>query len=231
MEPHPGSVDTYEHIAQWIDQDFPYSRKDRWDRFGFLGVFADYACSSLGGDLLEIGVGESSIYLTLVSQKFKRRIYHCDVSPSKIVNPMSVPGYLSPAEEISYIEERDEIPGSLKRVVCYAGSSDSMFDRIPITPLALAFIDGDHIYEQAKKDFWNIWPLIMDHGFIVLHDTFPPDESWTDENHCGQVYKLRQELEVMRNKMDILTLTRGTAMGVGLTICRKKPVNQKYYHL
>ena len=228
MEPHLGSVDTLRTLERHMPFGWPLAPRDQWERFGFLGVFADYACNSLGGDLLEIGVGESSVYLSRVAAKYQRRLFHCDVSPSKIVNPMSVPGYLSPREEITYFEERDPAPTTFKRVVCFAGTSDALFTRVPITPLALAFIDGDHVYEQARKDFWNCWPLMMDHGFIVLHDTFPPDLGWTDENHCGEVFRLRRDLEE-DSRMDCLTLTRGTAIGVGLTIIRKRPEVRAHY--
>ena len=68
-----------------------------------------------------------------------------------------------------------------------------------------------------------------DHGFVILHDTYPPDESYIHPNGCGKVYWLRQELE-RRTDIDCLTLTRGTAMGVGLTIVRKKPQHRAYYH-
>lgn len=224
MEPHPGSCDTLAAIERHMGAGWPSMPNDFWERFGFLGVFADYACNSLGGDLLEIGVGESSIYLSRVAKKYARRLYHCDISPSKIVNPLSVPGYLSDADDVTYFEERDPAPDVLKRVVAYAGTSDSLFQRVPITPLALSFIDGDHLYDQARKDFWNVWPLTMEHGFIVLHDTYPPGPDWTDENHCGEVYRLRKELEC-EPQMDCLTLTRGTAIGVGLTIVRKRAVN------
>lgn len=104
-----------------------------------------------------------------------------------------------------------------------------MFKNIEISTLALGFIDGDHTYEQSKKDFYNLLPKIVDHGFIILHDTYPPDNNYIHENACGEVYRLRQELEKDPN-LGCLTLTRGTAMGVGLTICRKKPMDRKYYH-
>ena len=228
MEPHPGSVDTLRTLERHMAPGWPIAPNDQWERFGFLGVFADYACNSLGGDLLEIGVGESSVYLSRVAAKYQRRLFHCDISPSKIINPMSVPGYLSAAEEITYFEDRDPTPSSFTRVVCFAGASDDLFKRVPIPDLALSFIDGDHLYDQARKDFWHCWERTLDHGFIVLHDTFPPNQDWTDENHCGEVYRLRRELEE-NSRMDCLTLTRGTAIGVGLTIVRKRPLIRELY--
>lgn len=217
---HPGSRDTYNTIAQWIHPEFPYSSRDKWDRYGFIGMFAYYVLSCTPGDVLEIGVGESSIYLTQAIKNHNRRIWHCDISPSKIVNPMTIPGYLS--DNPTYLEERDPDPAQLNRCVCYAGSSDSLFQRFEIKEIAVSFIDGDHRYEQAKKDFDNVFQRTVENGYILLHDTYPPDYDWIDENHCGDVYKLRQEIEA-RKDVDCLTLTRGTAIGVGLTIIRKRP--------
>ena len=223
MPQHPGSVDTLSQLS---------SGSDGLERYRIMEDLGQYLLNGAGGDILEIGVGESSYFLTKIAKKFNRRIFHCDISPSKIINPMTVPGYLSDGDEITYFEERDPNPQEYKRVVCFAGSSDELFKRVPITPLALVFIDGDHNYLQAKKDFENVWPLVADHGFVLLHDTYPPSEDYTDENKCGDVYKLRQELR-FASGMDILTLTRGTCIGVGLTIIRKhpKPANLKYFQV
>ena len=220
---HPGSRDTYDTIAQWIVPDFPYSKKDVWHRFGFLGVFADYVLSHLQGDVLEIGVGESSIYLTVVVNKYRRRIFYCDASPSKIINPMTIPGYIMASDELTYLEDHDPVPETLKRGVAYAGPSDTMFKRLPITPLALAFIDGDHLYPQVARDFHNVWPYIVDNGYVLLHDTYPANAEECGENRSGEVWQLRRELE-RNTRMDCLTLTRGTAMNAGLTIVRKRPL-------
>lgn len=219
---HPGSKDTFEVLD---------SGRDGLERYRIMEDFGQYVLNGVQGDILEIGVGESSHFLSKIAKRFKRRLYHCDISPSKIVNPMTVPGYLSDSEEITYFEERDPDPVSLKRVVCFAGSSDALFKRVPITPIAFAFIDGDHNFLQAEKDFWNVWPYVVDHGVVALHDTYPPDETWTDENRCGDVFKLRQQLQVKYNEMDVFTLTRGAAIGVGLTFCRKKPKELKYFEV
>lgn len=238
---HKGSREMYDYIADWVappgkdaagkeipaSATFFYSKNDVWHRFGMLGVFGDYVLSSTQGDVLEIGCGESSIYLTAIAQKYSRRIYHCDAAPSKILNPLSIPGCFG-ADHV-YFEEKDPTPDNLARCVLFAGPSDELFKRgIVWTQLALAFIDGDHIYEQARKDFDHIVPLVVDNGFIILHDTYPPDEEHLSEHRCGGVYRLRQEIEAS-GKFDVMTLTRGAAMGVGLTICRKKPAQVPYY--
>jgi hypothetical protein len=215
--PHPGSVDTLQALS---------SGHDALERYRIIHDFGQYVLNGVSGDMLEIGVGESSYYLSRLGEAFRRRIFHCDISPSKILNPLSVKGYLSDLEEVTYFEERDETP-SLKRVVCFAGPSDDLFKRVPMGPIAFAFIDGDHCYEQAKKDFWNTWAILADEGVIALHDTYPPSEEWTSENKCGDVYRLRQELEA-RDDMDVFTLGRGCVIGVGITLVRKKRTAYPY---
>lgn len=219
-EPHRGSLDTYETLSQG---------RDGLERFRILEDFGQYVLNGVQGDILEIGVGESSYFLSRIAKRFNRRLYHCDISPSKIVNPMTVPGYLSDSEEITYFEERDPNPESFKRVVCFGGSSDQFFKRVPIAPIAFAFIDGDHSYLQVKEDFWNVWKFLQEDGVVVLHDTAPPDETWINENQCGDVYKLRQELQVEFIKMDVLTLRKGCALGVGITFVRKRPRSMEFY--
>jgi len=212
MSVHKGSQETFDYIAKWIHPDFFHSVNDRWDRMGFLGMFGDYVLSCTGGDILEIGCGESSIYLSHLAKKYSRKIYHCDIAPDKILNPLTVDGYMNKDRGIFHMEP-----------------SDGLFIKYPNMSIALGFIDGDHNYIQAKKDFDNLMLCMVDNGYICLHDTYPPSEEYIDENHCGDVYKLRQEIE-KDARYDCITLTRGTAMGVGLTIVRKKPKELKYYN-
>ena len=224
MEQHSGSKGTHDFIADWVAEDFFFSKKDLWDRMGFLGVFCDYVLSCTQGAVAEIGCGESSIYLSHVARKFNRDIYHCDIAPDKILNPLTIPGYMTPIA-IDAAGKRVEQFGNSH---FFMGESDAFFEQ-DLPPLAFVFIDGDHTFEQAKNDFLHALPLVVDNGYILLHDTHPPSEDYLDENKCGHVYKLRQLIEA-RGKFDVLTLPRGTAMGVGLTIIRKKPEHADYYN-
>lgn len=226
MEEHKGSRETYDHIANWIDSEFFFSITDQWGRFGMLGVFGDYILTCTPGAILEIGVGESSIYLTALAKKHRRQIIHCDVSPSKILNPLTIRGYLS--TEHTYISTQND-SWSASDCLLFACSSDEMFKKLAVPAIALGFIDGDHIYEQVKKDFYNLLPYVVENGWIILHDTYPPNEDYIDENHCGTVYKLRQEIE-KNPDLDCITLTRGCAMDVGLTLVRKKPKARPYFN-
>ena len=226
-KPHRESLETKEYIAKWAAKNFFFSLNDEWGRMGMLGVFGDYVLSSLPGNILEIGCGESSIYLSSLALKYRRHSYHCDIAPSKILNPLTVPGYIYPQ---AYFPPEGQAPKCLEfsDTTLFMGPSDEFFRDIRFLPIALAFIDGDHIYEQVKKDFENTVKLVQDNGFILLHDTYPPSEEYLDENRCGTVYRLRQEIE-KDPRFDCMTLVRGTAIDVGLTIVRKKPLNLPEY--
>lgn len=40
-------------------------------------------------------------------------------------------------------------------------------------PIDLLFIDGDHTYAGARKDFELYWPLVAPSGWVALHDIAP----------------------------------------------------------
>ena len=212
MEEHPGSRDMYDTIAQWVSCDVVISKRFVWDRFGILGILGDYVLRYVQGDIVEIGVGESSIFLTRLAEKYGRKVYHNDLQRSHIVNMKTVPGIFDP------------------KGVAYTGRSDDFFKEVKFTPIALGFIDGDHTYEQAMKDFKNIYNLLVDGGYIFLHDTYPPNEEMTTPTTCGDVYRFRRELEESANysgekSIEVFTFPHG-AMDVGFTMVRKLPYNR-----
>lgn len=228
MPPHKGSQETKDFIADWIAPDFFYSKKDVWHRMGILGVFGDYVLSCTKGEILEIGCGESSIYLSHLARKWCRNVYHCDMAPDKILNPLTVDGYMLPfsLDPVGPPAFKNFSSGSSH---FYMGASDDLFKDIDILPLALSFIDGDHNYVQAKKDFENCLSRTVENGYVLLHDTYPPSPEYLcPDSKCGDVYRLRQEID-RDPRVDAITLPVGTAMGVGITICRKKPAQLPEY--
>ena len=225
---HWGSIDTYKHIANWCDTPFPYSRTDSTERFGILGMLGHTILSSLPGTcIIEIGVGESSIYLTEAARRLHRKIFYCDLAYGKIFNPLTVPGYLH--ENLVLIENRVISSYDSYSGVAYVGTSDDFFRDLKFPPVGLAFIDGDHHYEAVKRDFDNIFRLLVPHGVIFLHDTWPPSEESIVNDYCSTAYKMRKELE-SREDVDCFTFTSGVACSVGLTMCRKRSVGGAHYH-
>jgi len=203
MAEHPGSRELYDRVAVWDPSKLLFSKEFGWERWGLLGILSDYVLSYTHGNIIEIGVCETSIYFTQLSQKYNRKVYHCDVQQSVIVNCKTVPGYFGPNSEV------------------YCLGSDEFFKTVQFDgQMALIFIDGDHLYEQVKKDFDNALKLLAPNGYIFLHDTAPPDEEWIGETRCGTVYKLRREIEA-NPEFDIFTF-RNSAWDVGLSMVRRR---------
>ena len=207
---HRGSQDLIDLLTQWEDCSIPFSKTFKWEHWGVFGVLSDFVLNYIKGDIIEIGVVESSVFLTKLALKYNRTVYHCDFEAGKIINSWTVDGYFDPVCSITF-----------------NGSSDEFFDYFKFPPIALGFIDGDHNYEQVKKDFDNLFLLLVDDGYIFLHDTYPISEEYCYDYKCGTVYKLRQELE-QRNDIDCFTFTK-SAFDVGLTMVRKKPKNLEYF--
>ncbi len=206
---HSGSRELKKEIE--FDEKFPipFSKKYKWDRWGMLYMFSDYVLYWLSGDIIEIGIGESSYGFTYLAKKYNRKVYHCDIQKSDYENLCTVDGFFN----------EDNI--------LFHGSSDDFFKEIKFTKISIAFIDGDHIYDSVKKDFSNAFNLIEDNGFIFLHDLYPSNKDEIAFNRSGDGYLFRKELEKSGN-LDILTLPFG-AWNAGLTIVRKLPENLNEY--
>jgi hypothetical protein len=58
----------------------------------------------------------------------------------------------------------------------------------------LVFIDGDHSYQQVKKDFINAVEFLRPGGVIVLHDCLPHCEEYTSLLWNGTVYQLVNDI-------------------------------------
>lgn len=196
MSEHKGLKDLHDKVVRG---DFG------WERWGLLRCLGDFALNFSQGDILEIGCGETSIHFSRLAEMYGRKCYHVDFSKSGIENMRNTKGYF----------------GSNSEVFCM--KSDEFFNTVELTPLAIAFIDGDHIYETAKRDFDSAYPFVLPTGMFFLHDTYPRTKDWTVEQRCGTVYKLRHELE-QRNDIEVFTFTR-TAFDVGLTMVRKLESN------
>lgn len=227
---HKESQETRDFIADWIAPNFFFSKNDVCDRMGTLALFGEIVMASVPvGDIVEIGCGESSIYLSHLARKYRRTIYHCDLADGKVLNPLTVAGYM-------HTEALELTPKDHNRLITvgksnfFMGSSDDLFNKhLKDHSLAYTFIDGDHLYAQAKKDFENAMNLTVDNGYVLLHDTYPPSEKFlSPDSACGDVYRLRQEIEVDK-RYDSITLVHGVCMDVGLTIVRKKPVIRSYF--
>jgi hypothetical protein len=184
-----------------------------WERWGLLSVLSDYVLTYTQGDILEIGCGESSIHFSRLAEKFNRKCYHVEFSKSGVENMKNTQGYFGKNSKVFNMKS-DNFFTSLSNA------------DIGYPKLALAFIDGDHEYEQVKKDFFNTIKYVVNNGFIFLHDTAPPTKEWTVPEKCGSVHILRTELETHQYieelpEYDIFTFLN-SAFNVGLTMIRVK---------
>ena len=225
---HCASQELYDHLSSWIHPSIPFSSKDSWGRFGILGVLGDMILRTLPGThIIEIGTGESSVYLTQLARLHNRSIFYCDASPSKITNPLTIKGYLH--EDTIMLEGNPDVSEyKSKNAVAYAGTSDDMFKNLDIPTIGLAFIDGEHHYEYVKRDFENIFRNLCDDGYIFIHDTYPYDEELVLGDYCADSYKIRQELE-KDDRVDTFCFNKMVACNVGMFMVRKKPQNRPYY--
>lgn len=78
-------------------------------------------------------------------------------------------------------------------------------------PVSLAFIDGEHSFEQSLLDFINLEPFCGPHSVVLLHDTCPLDEVTQDrvqrtQFYTGDVWKTVLCLKQFRPDLDIFTI-------------------------
>ena len=147
--------------------------------------------------VLEIGVkgglSTSAIMRGMLNSKEVGRYHGCDIS-----------------EQIRLPEISLRLKSHL-----HIMSSDNLA-KIWELPIEFLFIDGDHNYEQVKRDYLNFSKFVVENGFMLFHDTYPPDESYKRETHCGTAYKI---LDDLKNDLHFESVT--LPYYCGLTICRR----------
>lgn len=100
----------------------------------------------------------------------------------------------------------------------YLGKTDDFFIQNKET-YDMIFIDGDHSFEQVKKDFENSMSILNKHGIIILHDTDPVSIEYLDPGYCGDSYKMLPYLNTQsKYQLDVITLPINEA---GLTIIKR----------
>jgi glycosyl transferase family 2/methyltransferase family protein len=78
-------------------------------------------------------------------------------------------------------------------------------------PLALAFIDGLHVFAQALKDFMEVEACCSSHSVVLIHDTVPLSEDTQTpvrqrKFYTGDVWKTVLCLKHYRPDLDIVTI-------------------------
>jgi predicted O-methyltransferase YrrM len=100
----------------------------------------------------------------------------------------------------------------------YIEDTDTFFTHFKEN-IDMAFIDADHRFESAKRDFMNCFNLLSPGGIIILHDTDPEKDELFSSGYCGDSYKIVDYLENEFLGINILTLPLTEA---GLSIVTKK---------
>lgn len=106
-----------------------------------------------------------------------------------------------------------------KRVEFYHTTTDLFFETIKDSLLIdMLFIDANHDYAQALKDFINFSSIVNDNGIILMHDTFPIDENHTLNWRCSDVWRVASHIRKNYSKdFEIVTLP----IHPGISIIRK----------
>ncbi len=116
------------------------------------------------------------------------------------------------------IEEpfRNEIERKFPAASIYEMTSDDFFARRDLGellggPVALAFIDGLHLFEQVLRDFVNIERYADGRTLVLLHDCIPFDEvtssrERTTEFYSGDVWKAALALRRIRPELRMVTV-------------------------
>jgi len=180
------------------------ARHQDWTIIKQLG---DVILRNAGGCIFEIGLGKSTPVLLKFARSFKRDHYCFDKKQRKC----------------DWAEQHG--------CKVFLGNSLDFLKEFPDIPVAMGLIDGDHQYKIAVQEFDFFVEKLSTNGVIFLHDTFPPFERWVQESgrRCGNVYKLRQELEA-RDDIQVFTWPY-TAANCGLTMVMKKEPNRPYYRI
>jgi len=90
----------------------------------------------------------------------------------------------------------------------------------------LILIDAGHSHENSLRDFLNSINFLSKDGIILMHDTYPLDESYTDSSLCGEVYKTVLHIkENFYNDFEFFTFPFHPGITILKKINRKKQVS------
>lgn len=107
-------------------------------------------------------------------------------------------------------------------------TSDDFFTKSPELTLAgqidMAFIDGQHLFEFAIRDFVNIEKLSCPNGVVVFDDVLPRNEQEASRVQCpgdwtGDVWRVYPHLKMQRPDLHLMlvdTQPTGTLVVTGL---------------
>ena len=114
------------------------------------------------------------------------------------------------------VDPRPMIKRALPHERIYELTSDEFFDQHDLSDLlegrvALAFIDGLHLFEQVLWDFVHIERYSSPDTVVLLHDCLPFDEATssreqTTDFYSGDVWKAPLVLRRLRPELELMTV-------------------------
>ena len=98
-------------------------------------------------------------------------------------------------------------------------TSDAFFERYDGPRPDIVFVDGDHAYEQARRDARNALEILADEGVLFMHDSWPVFRAATERTICGGVHRVIDELYA-DDRLEVATIRRWPGLSL---ISRRGP--------
>lgn len=169
-----------------------YPRK-QWE---VLEVIGPLALNWVNGCIVEIGSGVTTEILHKLAVEFDRPFYSCDLK-----------------KDPNGLRKRYNLGKHYKP---FKGTSDDFAKQFN-ERIAFAFIDGCHLYDFVKRDFWFVYKLLNPGGVVCMHDMLPASQRHAGPGQCQDAYKLRLELE-KREDIEIFSWPYPNYHGVSMVI-------------
>ena len=170
--------------------------------WSILEAVASQVARYVTGDIIEIGMGESTEIFTGIAKENNVILYSCDIQMGGMFKVFDEPLF-----ENHY---------------CFTEGSGKFMEGYGGNP-AIVFIDGEHLYETTKKEVEFFLPKMKTGGVMFLHDTMPIFKNSTERDskgyNPGDIYRVRQELEC-DPRYDVFTWPY-SAQNQGLTMVMK----------
>lgn len=172
---------------------------------------ADIILTNVKGCVFDVGIGPSTYVLAKHAEKFGVNQYTCEITER-------------------FIERFCPNGGIHDNHTIYNGYSWDLLKELN-EDIAIAFLDGTHVYEQSKKECDTILTKMPAGGVIFIHDTYPSKDKHvrSDGKRCGDVYRVRQEFEKSDKVWTFTWPYHSQAQTCGLTMIMKKEEDVPFY--
>lgn len=117
--------------------------------------------------------------------------------------------------DVSFDRLMDDIPGAR----LWQMTSDAFFEAYDGPRPDIVFVDGDHGYEQARRDTLNALEILADNGVLFMHDTWPVFRAATERMVCGGVHRVVEELQA-DDRLEVTTIRRWPGLSL---VARRGP--------